>query len=974
MFFNFHQHSTYSFLDGYGLPEQFAERIKDIGGKGMALTEHGNIFSHIPFQKVFHREGLHLVYGCEFYVVEKASEKKRGYYHTTVIAKTNEGYQNLLKLINLSSKENQFYYKPRIDFKQLKEFSKGLVILSGCCCDGYLIKNTCEDKEALFQNWIDKMHGCEWYVELQPFSDEKHKWDYLVEMSTKYGLPCLVTADSHYPSPNHKDAQDLMLTINMAKKDSDPDRLKMEYSLHLPGTEEIIERCKEMGHYKPEWVYGTWELAQQCQVDLPKAKMIQIGGKIGDIRFKCIDRLRTFPVEKRMSRDYIKRLDYELDLIDKKGFIDYFLIIEDIIDWAKKRMLVAPGRGSSAGSLVCYLLRITEIDPLEHDLLFQRFIDINRSDLPDIDIDFPSDRRQEVIEYIKNKYGKNKVASLITFSTFKPRVIIQDSARAFDINIFEARKAGEDVIERSKGDERALHCLEDSVKTIDGLSKFYNKHPKMKRGFALEGQIRQSGTHAAAVILSNEPLETITSIDRNGNIGIDGDYIEEYGFLKIDVLGIEAVSVIQDVCNEVGFDYNELYNVDITDSKVYKEIYQTGKMAGIFQFEGRAVKQTCESIKPSKFNQLVDIVALARPGTLQSGSTEDYIKRNNGAKFDAGFLGEYTEDTKGIVIFQEQVMQIVRGLGGFSWEDTIAFRKGIGKKLGNEYLAGFKEKFILGAEKKGMRSIEAQGVWTQICTHGAYSFNKSHAVAYALLGFWSAWVKTYYPKQFYARILRDKEDLKIKQILREYGGSFTELDLNKSKVYFSVQDEELVGGWTNIPGIAEKGALKIVERQPYEGLEDFASRNAKGVTKNVSLALEEGLEWGDTQSLKEKYKDIISETKLTVPLTTCHEMEEKNMREGTIIGTVTNISLRDHNEPAKLKARGYALRPPKYIILRIYDDHDEQSIYIDRHITSRCQTSLLSLHGAVCLFKVKYAKDAPLSVLKFKILERKESE
>lgn len=970
MFFNFHQHSTYSFLDGFGRPEQFAQRIKEIGGKGMALTEHGNIFSHIPFHKVFKKEGLHLVYGCEFYVVEKASEKKRGYYHTTVLARNNEGYKNLLKLINLSSK--QFYYKPRIDFKQLKEFSKGLVILSGCCCDGYLVKNTCEDKEALFQGFIDKLHGCEWYVELQPFSDEKHKWDYLVEMSTKYGLPCLVTADSHYPSPSNKEAQDLMLTINMARKDSDPDRLKMEYSLHLPGTEEIIERCKEMGYYKPEWVHNTWELAKEMQVGLPRTKTIQIGGRAEDIRSKCIDRLRTFPVEKRSNGVYAERLNYELDLIEKKGFVDYFLIITDIIEWAKERMLVAPGRGSSAGSLVCYLLRITEIDPIEHDLLFQRFIDINRNDLPDIDIDFPSNQRQSVIEYIKNKYGEDKVASLITFSTFKPRAIIQDSARSFEIPFFEAKKAGENIIERSKGDERALRCLEDSVKTIEPLKKLYNKYPIMKRGFELEGQIRQTSTHAAAVILSNVPLEEVASVDRNGNFGMDGDYIEEYGLLKIDVLGIKGLDVIQDVCSEVGFDYNELYNIGIEDPKIYKEIYQSGKLAGIFQFEAPIVKKTCESIKPTNFNQLVDIVALARPGTLKSGSTEDYIKRNNGEKFNAGFLEDYTKDTKGIVIFQEQVMQIVRGLGGFSWEDTIAFRKGIGKKLGNEYLASFKEKFILGAGEKGLREIEAQGIWTQICTHGAYSFNKSHAVAYALLGYWSAWVKTYYPKEFYERILRDKKDMEMKQILREYGESFTDLDINKSKVFFSVQDGELVGGWTNVDGIGEKGALKIVERQPYESLEDFASRNAPGVTKKVKLALENGQEWADVLPLKEKYKTILEETKITAPLTTCHEMEEKNIREGVIIATILNISLRDHNEVSKVQSRGYLIQPPNYIILRVYDDHDEQSLFIDRHITARCKDSLLSLHEATCLFKVKYKKDAPISVLKFKILERKE--
>lgn len=976
MFFNLHQHTTYSFLDGYGLPDQFAKRIKEIGGKGMALTEHGNIYSHIPFHKTFSKEGLHLVYGCEFYVVEKASSRKRFYYHTTVFAQNNEGYQNLLKLINLSSKEEQFYYKPRIEFKQLKAFSKGLVILSGCFCDGYLIKNTCTDKEALFKDWINKMEGCNWFIELQPFTDEQEKWDYLVEGATKHGIPCLVTADSHYPAPKDKPVQDLQLTINTAKKDSDPDRLKMDYSLHLPSTEEMIKRCKEMGYYKEEWIHGTWELAKSCQVDLPRTKTIEIGGSINDIKSKCIDRLRTFPLEKRSNKEYSERLDYELDLIEKKGFVDYFLIITEIIEWAKERMLVGPGRGSSAGSLVCYLLRITEIDPLEHKLLFQRFIDINRNDLPDIDIDFPSDKRQEVIEFIKKKYGEDRVASLITFSTFKPKIIIQDSAKAFEVNFFEAKKISEEeeIIERSKGDNRYLNCLEDSVKKSKKLTEFYNKYPKMQRAFTLEGQIRQTSTHAAAVILSNDPLEKVASLDRNGNIGIDGNYIEEYGLLKIDILGIKALDKIQDVCNEVGYDYNNLYNIKLDDERVFKEIFQSGKLHGIFQFEAPAVKRTCEAIGPTNFDHLVDIVALARPGTLTSGSTEEYIKRYAGkVEFETGALKEYTEKTFGIVIFQEQVMHIVRGIGGFSWEDTSSFRKGIGKKLGNEYLASFKEKFLQGAKEKGINEFEARGIWNQICTHGSYSFNRSHAVAYATVGYWSAWCKTYHPKEFYARILKDKDDLEIKQILREYNGPFKDLDINRSKVFFSTQEEELVGGFASIKGLGEKKASKIIEGQPYESIEDFTSRNAPGVVKTVLNAIEKGQEWADIESLREKHKSQISKMKLTAPLTTIQEMEEKNIDLGTVVGTVLNISVRDHNEESKLASRGYRLNPPSYIILKIYDDDKEQIIYVDRYITAKNKDLLLSLHNLNCLFQIvapKVKGEGPMSLKKFKILNK----
>ena len=287
-FFNLHQHTTYSFLDGYGTPEQYLKRLEDLDQPGMALTDHGNIFSHHVFEKSFRGSGRHLVFGCEFYVVDEI-KSERGYYHATVLAKTNEGYQNLLWLVNVSNQ--QFYYKPRITFDQLAEKCKGLIILSGCCCDGFLVKNDEIDQDDVWDEWCKKFKKAEWYVELQPFEDEREKWELLIYQAEKRGLPCLVTADSHYPSPAEKDVQDFQLAINTSRPKSDPDRLKMEYPLHIPDVDELVARCKDMGPYRPEYITETCYVGHSCYVDLPKSQMIKLGGKIGEIREKCLKRM-----------------------------------------------------------------------------------------------------------------------------------------------------------------------------------------------------------------------------------------------------------------------------------------------------------------------------------------------------------------------------------------------------------------------------------------------------------------------------------------------------------------------------------------------------------------------------------------------------------------------------------------------------------------------------------------------------------
>jgi DNA polymerase III alpha subunit len=636
-----------------------------------------------------------------------------------------------------------------------------------------------------------------------------------------------------------------------------------------------------------------------------------------------------------MDKSYQKRLDYELDLIEKKGFVDYFLMVADIVQWAKQRMLVGPARGSAAGSLVCYLLGITTIDPIEHDLLFERFIDVNRHDLPDIDIDFPSSHREEVIQYIREKYGEDHTAQLITFSTFGERGVIQDAARVLEIPSWKVKGK----------------CLKDFPE-MDGMEK-------------LEGQIRQTSIHAAAIILSGKPIKEIASVNRDGALGMDKDLIEEYGLLKIDILGIETLSIIQDICEEVSFNYQQLYTLPLNDEKIYQDIFAPAKTLGVFQFEGSTVRKVCRDIAPTSFNQLVDITALARPGTMNSGTTEDYVLRSKGADYRIHPLLEpYTKNTLGCIIFQEQVMKIVNGVGGFSWKETSQVRRAIGKKTG---LEKYESKFVKGAVKNGFDQYDAIQLWKQIVTHGEYSFNLSHAVAYAALSYWTAYLKTYYPGQFYARILKGEiEEEKIKEVLREWSGEFCPLDLNKSKMNFSFDGKKLFGGLTNIKGIGESAAEKIIKGQPYDGIEDFKSRVAKGIATKIEEVAVNGISWADIRSTMDKVQAALGDVELERPLSEIEEVIDAERGLFNIACHIDEVDLRSHNTEAKIKERGYEMRGlTDYIIIKA----EGTVIFVDKKMTGKYRDEILDLEGKDCLFKISKTPNWDgLTLKKFKVL------
>ena len=962
--FPIHVHSSWSFLDGYGMPKQYIAHLIELDLDGIALTDHGNIYGHVPFAEVFKASNKHFVYGCEMYAIENLTDHVR--YHITVLAKNNVGYQNLLKLVNQSYK--QFYYKPRIMFQQIADHAEGLIILSGCVSDGWLNKNP--SKEHL-ERWLQWFKKCEWYLELQPFIDEQEKWDRLTHYGKQYGVPIVITVDSHYLKVEDKATHDFMLAINTNKPLSDPDRLKMDYPLHLPTGEEMLTRCQQMGFYQEEWLTETVKIANACSVELPKTELLKIYATPDMLKERCLKRLEDFSL--KTSAEYQQRLSYELDIIEQKQFMDYFWIIQDVVNWAKNNnIFVGPARGSVAGSLVAWALGITEVDPIKHGLLFERFVSPERADLPDIDLDFSAPKREQVIAYIRERYGWDRTAQLITFATFKPKGIIQSAARVMQIPQWEVKEATAQIIERSGGDSRAELCLSDSISTYEQLRNLFKKYPKLQDAIALEGTVYQLSKHAAAVVISQKPLEQVGIINQEGNFGMDKHYLENYGLLKIDILGLETLNIIQDICQQVGVDWRMFYTLPLDDELTFERVFKAGKLAGVFQFEGLSMSKVCEDIMPSCFDHLVHITALGRPGPLNCGSTRDYIRRIRGEPWSVDpALHPYVTETLGTVIYQEQVMNVVRNIGQFEWNAVGLIRKAMSKSLGEEFFHKYWPQFKQGALSQNIDEDRANNIWKKIVSHGSMSFNKSHAVCYALLSYWIGYCKAHWPAQFYTRILKNKvSDEEIKPILKEWDGSVVPLDLNLSKVYFTTDGKQLIGGWTNIKGIGEKAAHRIVVGQPYKNWQDFATRNPKGIVSKVELVVQNGQSWSDLTPLWKKVESTLQGIKFSVPLCyTFKEILNSSNMFAAVVGRVIHRNCKDANEQVNVVKRGYrVVGLTEYLVLKVQTDSDFHHITFDRYFFQQHKQELLATEGKICLFKVRKLDNRILIGEKFKIL------
>lgn len=864
-FVNLHVHSTYSFLDGYGTPSQYAQRVKEIGQPAMAITDHGNISAHYKWYEECNKAGVKPILGCEFYIVDTVLEVyEREYGHITVLAKNNVGYRNLTKLVTKSWCE-QFYYKPRITLKDLEKHKEGLIILSGCLSSPVmkLLRENKIDEAKKLLKWFNKTFD-DFYVEAQAivFKEGHEAYERLLKLNDILRIPMVVTTDCHYVKKEHAKVQEVMLCIQCGSTMDNEDRMKFDQDDFYLKTREEVEESMNKAFPKRNFsdaLDNTVKIAESIEFTFPTASPVKFpmdeSKKTDYFKKICRDGLyaRGLGEGTISSKEYQERLEYEMDLIIKKNFVDYFLVISDVVTWAKKEgILVGPARGSAAGSLCCYALRITEVEPIQYGLIFERFIDINREDLPDIDLDFQDDRRHEVKNYLTNKYGKDHVGNLPTFSTFKGKSCIQDVAKVYRVPFDVSEKLKSLVIERSGGDSRASLTIEDTFNsgTFEYPKEALKQYPELKYSIEIEGQIRNMSQHAAGVVISNEPITdfcAIYSIRGDNVLSLDYHDAVSIGLLKIDVLGLSTLTVISKAIKLIEERTHKTikpYEITFDDPKVYQG-FKDEKLFGIFQFAGNAVHQVCRQIQPDEFSALYDINALARPGPLNSGSAAMYIRRRDGREgvdYPHALMKPFTEDTYGIVIYQEQVMQTMRHIGKMSWKDTAEIRKLISKSQGVEKFNTFKEKFTAGAKENGMTIPEVERMWESICTFGSWAFNKSHSVSYSFISYWTMYLKIYYPIEFYSAILSNENDKDTQwKIIKEYkreGFKVLPLDINRSKISFGIDQDALRIGFSDIKSVGEDMANKLIAHQPYLSFSDFQARiKGKGIGESKTALL-----------------------------------------------------------------------------------------------------------------------------------------
>ncbi len=860
--------SEYSFRKAFGPIHKVVETTE---GDVMGISDSGT-WGHVAFSKACKKAGKKPLFGVEIPIVEDATERsKQPTNEMTFIAKNNDGLRELYQLVTKSTDKDHFYYHPRLSYEHLFDISKNIIILTGTHPILGLLPLAKKD---------------DMYFEINPMTTKNNfKW------AKEKGFNFVATSDNYYPKPEDKKAYEVLVGRNRQDRTAPMHILnEWEWKDALPwAPQEAIDM--------------TYKIALDCNVDLPTAQMISFHSD-KTLRQMCVEGAKPRGID-LSDPVYKARLDRELKLIADKDFEDYFYVIADMINYAKEHMLVGPARGSSAGSLVCYLIGITDIDPIEHDLLFERFIDITRADLPDIDIDFQDDRREMVFEYIRQKYGAEKVAHLGTVSRYKAKSTISEVAKELGIPAWEVNDLKGAIIERSGGDSRAAFCILDTFNDLDIGKQILEKYPQMRVAADMENHARHNGVHAAGIIITEDPVSLYCSVSgQTGAAQIDKKDAEDLNLLKIDALGLRTLSVLQDVLDQIGWSREKLLKHPLDDEKAF-ELLNDEKYAGIFQFEGYALQSLTRQMKVHNFEDIASITALARPGPLNSGGTTQYIKRKIGEK-PVEYLHPMTEDitkvTYGVVVYQEQVMNIARDVGKLSWEDVSQLRKAMSKSLGEEFFDGYWQKFKIGAIENGIDEDQAQTIWKNINTMGSWAFNRSHAIAYGLVSYWCCVLKSRFPLEFAAACLRNvKDDDQGVRLLREVskeGLGYKSYDKYRSGMNWSVQNGELIGGLIGIKGVGPKMAEDIINRRELK----------QPLTPRQEKLLDNGeTPYDDIFECERRFGHMKADPlahNIKTPIIEIQDLEADNPGTYVFFGKLKEKNLRDMNEAVNLAKRG----------------------------------------------------------------------
>ena len=868
-FTHLHVHSQYSVMDGLNTPLELMNAAKNLGQTAIAITDHGTLSGHRDMQKAAMETGIKPILGIEAYIsatdrFDKRDTSKRDdntsiFNHIILLAQNKQGLKNLNKLSEIAWTEG-YYHKPRIDREILAEYKEGLIILSGCM-NGLISKahERGEINEAkMLAKWFKTTFGDNFYMEIQPHNPvELNK--FLLELADEVGIKPIVTGDCHFSTKEERALEEAMLILSTspkANKDADfeksrqidniferynylyPDRKISfeELDVYVMSREEIEVQMHAQGITRTDIYDNTMEIADSIQEYdflqdlniLPRPKE-DPDKTVREICWKAMEDMKL--TSSWLGNDtYELRLEEELEVISKKDFSPYFLVISDMINWAKSQNIkVGPGRGSAAGSLVCYLLGITEVDPIKYDLLFFRFINEERNDFPDIDTDFEDRRRGEVKDYIRKKF-KN-VASISTFTYFKDKGVIRDAARVFMVPLGEVNKA-----------LKLVDTFEEFEES-DNTKSFRMKYPEvLKLARELRGRIRSVGMHAAGVVVAKKelnnyaPIETRTdpSDKVSGRVPVvayDMDTVADIGLIKLDVLGLKTLSVISDTLQMVQKRHSKnvvLSELALDDKKVYAMLSQ-GFTKGVFQAEATPYTNLLMKMGVSEFEDLAASNALVRPGAMNTVGA-NYINRKNlheDVTYIHPIMKEFTQNTYGVIIYQEQVMQACVHLGGMSWAEADKVRKIIGKKKDAKEFDQFREKFVTGASRHISKEA-AEGLWHSFEAHAGYSFNRSHAVAYSLLSYWTAWLKLYYPTEFMFAMLKNEgdKDARTDYLIeaKRLGIKILLPHVNESELDFSIQGDAIRFGLADVKYISENIGKKIISKRPYKNYADLKSK------------------------------------------------------------------------------------------------------------------------------------------------------
>lgn len=852
-FTHLHVHSHYSLLDGLPKIDEILDYCQKLEMDSVALTDHGAIYGAVEFFKKAKERKIKPVIGAELYLAfESRFQERPGIddkrYHIVLLVKDEIGYKNLVKLITKAHLEG-FYYKPRIDEELLKEYSKGLICLSACLqgkIPQLILVKKIDEAERTALKYQEIFGKGNFYLELQNhpnLKEQKIVNQYLIEISKKHQIPLVATNDCHYLKSEDAEAQDILMLINTGADPRDPERLTLkadDFSMKSP--EQMIEDFKET----PEAIENTQKIVDLCNFEFKLGKISlprfeTPNGKSPDeyLRELCFQGAKEKYGEK-LPNEIVERLNYELEVIFKTGFASYFLIVQDFVNWARsQRIVVGPGRGSVGGSLVAYLLSITNIDPLKCGLLFERFLNPERISPPDIDLDFTDIRRDEIIEYIKQKYGKERVAQIITFGTMAARAVVRDVGRALGYPYIFCDRIAKLIPPGLSLDESLARVLE--------LRQIYESDEKAQKliDFArkLEGCARHASTHACGVVISTQPLDEIvplqhpTQDDQNIVTQYEMRSLEELGLLKIDILGLRNLTLIEETLKKIYSIYEksiDINKIPFDDKKTYK-LFQQGETIGVFQFESEGMRKWLKKLKPNRFDDLIAMIALYRPGPMQF--IQDYIDGKQGRKkiqYLHKKLEPILKETYGIPIYQEQIMRIAQDLAGFTLGQADILRKAIGKKI-KSLLQELNEKLINGMIKNGISKEIAQKIWEWILPFGSYGFNKSHSVAYAQIAYQTAYLKAHYPVEFMASLLSTEQNdvERIGFLIEECKRMGIEVlppDINESFRNFSVvpKKNQIRFGLLAIKNVGTNTVEAIVQERKRNGvfvsLVDFLTR------------------------------------------------------------------------------------------------------------------------------------------------------